>query len=441
MTLPAAWPSGFQPLQRLSQGVQGSVWKALAGGEPCVLRVYRNTQAAQELDALAGLQDPLLARLLDFGTLPDGSFWLARQWIAGEPLPADLRPHSESQVREWYAGLCAALERLHAAGLVHADLKCANAILTASGQVVLTDFGLAQRLRSRAEQAGVSGSLSTLSPEALDNLELDARADLFAVGAMLYDGLCAQPRALDEFYARFPAQDFFTSAQSDAEQLPVWSRALIGELVQRDREQRPPRAGALRLRLLGSSSVERAARVGSAGARSVWHSTPREGREARMAQLEARLDRECEAGELIWIATEPGEDCVALSAELARAAQARGRSLERVSAEGWLRPGEHAFRGDAALEQQLQDGTGAWLLQLHRAGPAELRALARLARLHATLVQRRALVWVGPDWPAEGAPPPRTLRLAMRSQEEWEALLAARLEPSSQQHAGALAER
>ena len=96
MTLPAAWPPGFQPLQRLSQGVQGSVWKALAGEEPCVLRVYRNTQAAQELDALAGLQDPLLARLLDFGTLPDGTFWLARQWIDGQPLPADLRAHLRS---------------------------------------------------------------------------------------------------------------------------------------------------------------------------------------------------------------------------------------------------------------------------------------------------------------------------------------------------------
>ncbi len=441
MTLPAAWPPGFQPLQRLSQGVQGSVWKALAGEEPCVLRVYRNTQAAQELDALAGLQDPLLARLLDFGTLPDGTFWLARQWIDGQPLPADLRAHSESQVREWYAGLCAALERLHAAGLVHADLKCANAILTASGQVVLTDFGLAQRVRSRAEQTGVSGSLSTLSPEALDNLELDARADLFAVGAMLYDGLCAQPRAVDEFYARFPAEDFFASAQSGAEQLPEWSRALIGDLVQRDREQRPPRAGTVRMRLLGARAGERAGRIDAGGARTVWHSTPREGRESRMAQLEERLERDCEAGELIWIATEASEDCVALSAELARAAQARGRSLERVPAEGWLRPGEHALRSDAELEQQLQTGAGALLLQLPQAGPAELRALARLARLHATLERRRALVWVGSDWPADGAPPPRTLRWALRTREDWEALLAARLEPSSQQHAGTLAER
>lgn len=435
------WPAGFEPVERLSQGLQGSVWKALAGGQPCVLRVYRNTQASLELDALAGLKDPLLAGLVDFGSLSDGSFWLARQWIEGQPLPAALRQQPESRVREWYAGLCEALERLHAAGLVHADLKCANAILSASGRIILTDFGLAQRLRSRAEHTGVSGSLSTLSPEALDNLELDGRADLFAVGAMLYDGLCAQPRALDEFYARFPAEDFFASAQSDAEQLPEWSRALIGELVQRDREQRPSRAGVVRLRLMGPQSGERTGPNARAGVPAIWQSTPREGREARMDQLEQHLERECEADGLIWIATEAGEDCAALSAELARAAQARGQRLERAEAESWLRPGEHALRSDAELEARLHKGGGALLLQLPQAGPLELRALARLARIHATLQSRRALVWVGPDWPAEGAPPPRTLRWSLRSRAEWETLLAARLEPSSRQHAGTLAER
>ncbi len=114
-----------------------------------------------------------------------------RERIARGPLPAGEVVAIGAQIGE-------ALARAHAAGILHRDLKPENVMVTGDGRVKLLDFGLAKFLASRADPAAATlsretaagrmlGTAGYMAPEQALGKELDARADLFALGVLLYE--------------------------------------------------------------------------------------------------------------------------------------------------------------------------------------------------------------------------------------------------------------
>jgi hypothetical protein len=190
-----------------------------------------------ELFVLGEVDHPGVCPLIDHGPLPGGGRYVARRWIEGSDLLAWSRDETPEEVGRAVARLCPALEHLHRAGFVHGDLKAENVIVSAAGDPVLCDFGLARR---RSGTAGaVSGTLFSIAPEELLGLEVGPSADLFALGAMLHRLLAPPRRSAREFYASFPQASFLDAAGTDPEELPTWARDLVAALTARDPRRRP----------------------------------------------------------------------------------------------------------------------------------------------------------------------------------------------------------
>jgi serine/threonine-protein kinase len=130
-----------------------------------------------------------IVTVFDFAT-HEGNPFLAMEFVDGSslaqrrPTGAQARQDSVAIVLQILAGLQAA----HAHGIVHRDIKPANVLLTGTGQVKITDFGVARLARSSMTQTGmIVGTLSYMSPEQCRGDPVDQRADLFSTSCILHE--------------------------------------------------------------------------------------------------------------------------------------------------------------------------------------------------------------------------------------------------------------
>jgi predicted Ser/Thr protein kinase len=195
----------------IGRGSMGVVYLAepAGGGEAVALKLLRKdlVTSAEHLErfrreAQAGstIDSPHVVPVLGVGTL-DGRPYLALRYIDGftlrERLDAD-EPPDLSEALRIARDVALALVASEAAGIVHRDVKPENVIVTGSGAVYLTDFGLA-----RAAGAGVEGLTSVsdtivgtpnyMAPEQAIGAPVDHRADLYALGATLFHVLAGRP--------------------------------------------------------------------------------------------------------------------------------------------------------------------------------------------------------------------------------------------------------
>jgi TolB-like protein len=153
----------------------------------------------REALTLSQLSHPNIAVVHDFDS-ENGVDFLTMEYVVGETLAAKLSPGAlpEKEVIALGAQIAEALEDAHEHQIIHRDLKPANVIVTAKGRAKVLDFGLAKLVRptqvdgetaSLAEtQAGaVMGTVPYMSPEQLQGKPVDARADIYALGAVLYE--------------------------------------------------------------------------------------------------------------------------------------------------------------------------------------------------------------------------------------------------------------
>jgi eukaryotic-like serine/threonine-protein kinase len=163
----------------------------------------RRKRFHREAEAVAALHHPHICVLHDVGQ-HDGTDFLVMEHLEGETLATRLErgPLPLAQALPLAMEIAGALDRAHRAGIVHRDLKPGNIMLTKDGAKLL-DFGLAklrpgQGLVDRSSltrtaavtRAGtVLGTLPYMAPEQLEGQEADARTDLFAFGAILYEML------------------------------------------------------------------------------------------------------------------------------------------------------------------------------------------------------------------------------------------------------------
>ncbi len=156
-----------------------------------------------------------------------------------------------------------ALAAAHRAGLVHRDIKPANILVCRDGRALVTDFGIAKiRDDPDVTQTGTMlGTVKYLAPEQVRGERLDGRADLYALGVVLYESLCARP----PFSGDTPA----ATALARLHQLPPRPRqlratvprgldAVVMRCLQLDREQRYANALELRAALLEPTTLHEA---------------------------------------------------------------------------------------------------------------------------------------------------------------------------------------
>ena len=182
--------------ERLERSVALKTMSARAYDETARQRFWREARAA------ASINHPNVCQIYEIGE-EDGALFIAMELLEGEALVEHLRqgPISVSEAVQVALGVLAALSALHAKGIVHRDLKPSNVFLTPHG-VKLLDFGLARPeierslLASDAKLTGtglVIGTPRYMAPEQVTGETVDARSDLFAAGAIMFEMLAGRP--------------------------------------------------------------------------------------------------------------------------------------------------------------------------------------------------------------------------------------------------------
>jgi eukaryotic-like serine/threonine-protein kinase len=168
-----------------------------------------NPEAKQRFDrearSISSLSHPNVCQLYDVGA-QDGTSYLVMEYLEGETLADRLRkgPLPLDQALKYGVEICEGLEKAHKSGVIHRDLKPGNIMLTKGG-AKLMDFGLAKpALPASPPSSGLTQTIATpqhplttegmivgtfqyMAPEQLEGREADARSDIFALGAVLYE--------------------------------------------------------------------------------------------------------------------------------------------------------------------------------------------------------------------------------------------------------------
>lgn len=158
----------------------------------------------REVQITCQLNNPNTVAIYDYGRTPEGVFYYAMEFLDGIDLQAlvdKYGPQSEGRVIAVMKQICSSLYEAHSLGLVHRDIKPANIMLNRRGGepdvVKVLDFGLVKALdddKQAKQSGGLAGTPLYMSPEAIQTPDLvDARSDLYAVGAVGYFLLTGQP--------------------------------------------------------------------------------------------------------------------------------------------------------------------------------------------------------------------------------------------------------
>jgi serine/threonine protein kinase len=273
MSSPGARSVGAYTIEReLGSGGMGQVLlgRQVSLDRPAVLKKLRRDLAAipegverfqREARAAAALHHPNVVSVYDCFSFR-GDPYIAQEYVDGLDLSSVLGKTLRLPAR--ITGLIAleiarGLEAIHARGTVHRDLKPANVLVSRRGEVKIADFGIALDPTGPAlTRTGiVLGTPSYMSPEHLQGERLDARADLFALGVVIYEMLTgARPFEPptegapegESLLARMRREDYEPLRRREPS-VPRWLARLVRQLLRPRARQRIPSAAALRREL------------------------------------------------------------------------------------------------------------------------------------------------------------------------------------------------
>jgi serine/threonine-protein kinase len=202
---------------RMGSGASGVIYEAarMSDGLPVAIKLLRAAAAhdatasdrlRREAEALGLAWHPNVVEVIDHGHLADGTSYLVMEHLRGETLAMRLKGKvrlSSAELMPIAMQVCDALVAVHAAGVVHRDLKPSNIYLAIDPddpgsveRVKLLDFGIARVEWEETRITNLGAPLGTpgyMSPEQESGGEVDARSDIFALGAVLYECLVGEP--------------------------------------------------------------------------------------------------------------------------------------------------------------------------------------------------------------------------------------------------------
>jgi tetratricopeptide (TPR) repeat protein len=247
----------FRIETQAGEGAMGVVLRALdlSTGEPVAIKLMRLDRAhderfAREAEALARVRSDGVVRYVHHGLDREGRPYLAMQWIDGPSLDQRLGEGGLQALDALRLAehLARALHEVHAAGIVHRDLKPSNIMLPhgALSEARIMDFGIAKLGGERAVLTTASGQLGTpryMAPEQIrDPAAVDGRADVFALGCVLFECLTGVPAFPADDPIAVIAQILFQPAPEPSAlwpSLPDPIDRLFETLLARAREARP----------------------------------------------------------------------------------------------------------------------------------------------------------------------------------------------------------
>jgi serine/threonine protein kinase len=261
----------------------------------------------REANTVTALSHPHILKLFDFGQY-EGMLYLVMELMPGGTL-ADLireRPLSPERAAPLLDQVAGALDYAHGRGLIHRDLKPQNILLDRQGNAHLTDFGIAKRLGESTvltKRGAAIGTPAYMPPEQWQGLQLTPQADLYSLGAMLYEMLTSRlpftantpvsmmyshlqelppsvrsiradlPEKLDDFFAQALAKTPEQRFGSAGELRAAFKSALLGQrpLAQSESQpsgkQTPPQSIAEQATSLGQTAAEQTVTVRTGQAR------------------------------------------------------------------------------------------------------------------------------------------------------------------------------
>ncbi len=319
---------------------------------------------SREAAAAGGLSHPNIVTIFDVGE-DEGLPFIAMEYVRGETFTdvLGLRPPlSVLRKLQLVEEVCAGLAHAHEAGIVHRDIKPANLIVSSEGIVKILDFGIAKLSSSGITLPGVIlGTLNYMAPEQVRGEAVDARVDIFAVGAVLYELLThrqafpgrASSEVLDKILRGTPAP--IAEAYPDVDPRLV---DLVALALEKDRDRRIQEIALLQKEL---ANIRLKPSVG----------------EPRRSSTRTTGSNQRQTG-LITPPPTPASGSVMPSSD-------RNRAAARAQIEEHLITAEREFDAgnyDAAIEACKR------VLMLD---DSEERAIAQLDRIHAAFDEQQAL--------------------------------------------------
>ncbi|MBK5256610.1 MAG: protein kinase, partial [Vicinamibacteria bacterium] len=267
--------SHYQVLDKLGEGGMGVLYRARDNRleRTVAIKMLRpDTEGeesirwrfVQEARAASALNHPNIVTIyeIDRQAGPGGADFIVMEYIDGQPISKVIagRRLDAIEALGYALPVASALAAAHAAGIVHRDVKPANVMVTDSGQVKVLDFGLAKLQSPPAEvdvgtgggntvttgprttDGMILGTPAYMSPEQAQGQPVDARSDVFSLGAMLYVMLAGRrPFLGDNQVALLSAilRDHPPTLRSLRADLPKDLEALVHRCLEKDREKRP----------------------------------------------------------------------------------------------------------------------------------------------------------------------------------------------------------
>jgi serine/threonine-protein kinase len=275
----------YQLVRKLGEGGMGEVYLAEHSllKRPCALKLIKPEAGSdpiamarfeREVQSAARLAHPNTIEVFDYGLTGDGTFYYVMEYLQGTSLADLVREHGPlppGRVIYLFRQVCAGLAEAHGLGLVHRDLKPANLFVAVRGGESdvskVLDFGLVKLTKEPnaamlSSDMTISGTPMFMAPEqTVGDRSLDFRADIYALGAMMYYSLTGQPP--------FTGENAFAIMMSHARD-PVVPPSQVNPKVPADLEQVVLRCLAKKPEDRYPSTKALGEALGNCGAASEW---------------------------------------------------------------------------------------------------------------------------------------------------------------------------
>lgn len=203
----------------------------------------------REAKAIARLSHPHIVQVYDFGRDEAGNPYFVMELVGGKPLSSiskDRGPLPQSEVLDLIRQAAVGLQAAHEVGIIHRDVKPHNMLLDERGNLKLVDFGVARVAGGVNEGMTATnealGTLHYMAPEVLSGKSIDARADIYSLGLVMFHLLTGHPPFQADSAVGVAMKQISEPMPDISKEVPAISasvRSLLERMTQKERDARP----------------------------------------------------------------------------------------------------------------------------------------------------------------------------------------------------------